>query len=224
MKQSKTLTTLTSGIATTFGIASIFVSPSELLNASARLLLSADKNNFLIKFKNEFDKIKVKIGFDEKRVNDENPKSIFSSILKELDNNPDENKKLELMKSLYLKSILSNKNSADDLLIHEIIQRVKKMTSMDIVIVECIYTVFIKEEVEYRDISDRGDWQRIISEELGWSPAMNYFVAESDFNLTKLGILTDGRGTDKTIISGHTNFRLSDLGYKMCTYVYSSNE
>lgn len=208
------------GVAITFGITSKIINPSELLTTTGRILTSANENDFLNQFKKEFELIKESVGIEAKRVDDDYPKSIFSSILKELDKNPDERSKLKLMKKLYLKSVTSSKISSDDLLTHQLTQKVKGMSSMDIVLLECIYRTFIKDEFEYRDIIDRGDWQRIITEELGWSPAMNYLVNESDYNLTKIGILTDGAGNDKNIITGHTNFRLTDLGLKLCEYAY----
>lgn len=219
-KYEKSLGSAQNVVAGFFGIAAKITSPSDLILTTARLVNSGFQGRFINQLDQEFKELQKTTGVRPGSEKDLRVQGIYSSILKELDNNPDETERLELMKKLFFVSLKPDSSEREVLIAHQLNQKAKRLNSMDITMLSAIYQMLCEDKPEHKGIQDKGDWLRLISKRLGGSQSMEQLLVESDRSLVTLGLIHEGRGTEKTNILNMGYFRLTELGLRLCVYAF----
>jgi hypothetical protein len=139
------------------------------------------------------------------------------------DNEPDD--KITAAKKLFFKSIEPGTTEAERMVIFELMQKCKKLTTNDLAVLKAAYQITQRQHdpdiLAGIDINQRfrRNWFLIIGRHLGHK--LEYLVESSEENLVNEKLITPLEERSPSTYHPAGDFRLTDLGIALCKYLAS---
>ncbi|MEK7558606.1 MAG: hypothetical protein AAB507_02150 [Patescibacteria group bacterium] len=206
------------------------LTPEIVTNPEATLIKvgTAITSSKLKQFYNEWKEKKSK---GEIKENIETEKDSFYDLLKFINENPDE-KRLNAVKKLFFKAIAPNTDESEKLMVFELIQITKKLTTNDLSVLKAAYEIdeIISLKKSFDSIDGtilstnqfRSRWFSAVAFKIGHK--ISSLVESSENHLSELKLIFSPRPTGESQEQYFTNsghFRLTDLGFSLCKYLKS---
>ena len=205
----------------------ILVSDSKAWKLSAGHLIQASIKWKLFsqlgkEIKDYVEKGKIKEYF----LDTEQHKQSLSDLLKFIDEESPEEDRFTAMKSLFIKSVCIDSSEEEQILSYQFMKLCKELESGHLLILKAAYNIkngnynnkLSSTEVELKNDS-ANKWFINISLQIGHG--IKSLVEVHEDKLMHLKLIGQRRHTDKSGVANIENYRLTDLGCKICEYIFS---
>jgi len=134
---------------------------------------------------------------------------------------PDE-ERFKAMKSIFFTSVSRDISEKDEELAYELMQICKKLTSGEILVLKAVYDIINNRFAPNMSSFDletesASTWLDIIASQIGHN--MSSLVEIYEQKLIDLKLISDRVYSDRSGIGKTPNFRLTQLGYKLCEFI-----
>ena len=196
------------------------MSAGHLVQASIKWKLFSQLGK---EIKDYIAKGKIKEDFLDK---DQNKQSL-SDLLKFIDETSPSEDRFNAVKTLFIKSVLNNSSEEEKILSHQLMQICKNLESSDLLILKAAYDIkygkmynkLASAKIDPNDNTAYG-WLKNIANQIGHGIISLIEVQEE--KLITLKLISPRIHSDKSGISNLKNYRLTDLGCKICDFIYSA--
>jgi len=194
------------------------LSAGHLIQASIKWKLFSQLGR---EIKTYIEKGKIKEDFLEK---DQNKQSL-SDLLKFIDDTSPSEDRFIAMKKLFLKSVSEESSEEEKILSHQFMQICKQLESTDLLIMRAAFEInkgVLRNKLKLENV-DRGnlrsarEWLINISKQV-WHGISSLIEVNED-KLITLKLISPRTLSDRSGILNSSNYRLTDLGCKLCEYL-----
>ncbi len=208
-------------------ITGILISDTNHYKLSAgRLVQASIKCNLFRQLGNDIrdyiDKGEIKEDFLNKPQN----QHTLSDLLNFIDETTPDEKRFNAMKELFLKSVSTNSSESEQALLYQFMKLCKDLESGDLLVLKAAYD--IKNGNQSKNISQIGlkdssaeTWLKNISIQIGHN--IKALVEFHEEKLENLKLISSRNHADKSGIKVTDYYRLTELGYRICEYIYKKN-
>lgn len=159
------------------------------------------------------------------------PKNLESlhDILNFIDETPPDGNRFDAMKRLFLKSTETNISTSDQVLTHHFMKICRQLESGHLLVLKSAYDisnrrVSPKASPDPNNIDlhthHRANWLAIIANQIGHG--LSSLVEIYENKLIELKLITSITMPDQSGIGKTDHFRLTDVGYKFCEFLYKN--
>lgn len=176
--------------------------------------------------KEYIEKGKIKKDFLDKP---QNHQSLYD-LLRFIDESTPDKDRFNAIKTLFFRIVVSDVSEAEQILSYQFMQLCKDLESGDLLILKAAYDVSkgtISDKITSgigafnKDSTDAEYWLKAIANQIGHS--LKSLVEVHEEKLESLKLISTRRHTDRSGIEKTPYFRLTDFGYKLCEFIYSTN-
>lgn len=166
------------------------------------------------------DKGKIKEDFLEKELSQQ---SLYD-LLKFIDESTPGEDRFSAMKTLFIKSVAHDYSEAEQIISYQFMKLCKDLESEDLLILKAAYDIkngrFAKQASISIDSNDMSvhSWLRNISNQIGHGIISLIEVHED--KLVDLKLISPRTHADRSGVKDMSNYRLTDLGCRICQYIY----
>lgn len=170
------------------------------------------------------DKGKIKEDFLDKEQN----KQSLSDLLKFIDETAPDEDRFNAMKTLFIRSVASYSSDEEQILSYHFMKLCKELESGDLLILKAAYDIkngnlsnkLSSTKVDPNNIT-ASYWLQNISKQIGHEIVSLVEVHED--KLINLKLIGPRTASDRSGVTLLKNYRLTDLGCKICEYIYDRN-
>ena len=145
--------------------------------------------------------------------------------MKFIDESAPEEDRFNAMKTLFLKSVFKDSSEEKQLLSYQFMKLCKGLESSDLLIIKAAYDIgkgrlaadLKSTEIDPNVASAEG-WLKIISKQIGHG--IMSLVEVNEDKLVNLKLISPRIHSDRSGIRSTKNYRLTDLGLRVCEYIY----
>lgn len=207
-------------------ITGILVSDTKDWKLSAGRLVQASIKSKLFfqlgkEIKEYIDKGKIKEDYLDKGQNYQ----ALSDLLQFIDETAPGEDRFNAMKTLFFKTVLYESTDEEQILSYQFMNICKDLYSGDLLVLKAAYDIVngnlsprLGSTVDLKNKS-ASYWFGTISKQIGHTIASLVEVHED--KLSNLKLIADRTMSDRSGIGSSEYFRLTDLGYKICEYIYN---
>ena len=196
------------------------VSESETRKLSAgRLIQAAIKHKFLTQLGKELKEYIEKGQIKEDYLVTHKNQLSLHELLKFIDDEIPDEERFKAMKSILFVSI----SSEEETLAYELMKICKKISSGGLLVLKACWDIvnrkinFDSQNRDFSKVTGRLEWLNLISKQIGHS--IHSLVEVYENELIELKLIGDVRHIDKSGFEKQKNFRLTELGLKLCEYI-----
>ena len=205
----------------------ILVSDSKDWKLSAGHLVQASiKSKLFTQLGKEIEGYINKGKLKEDYLNKPQNQQSLSDLLKFIDEESPDEDRFHAMKSLFMKSILIDSTDEEQFLSYHFMKLCKQLDSGDLLVIKAAFDIKngkIAPKLSGVTIAlnNKGAhaWLNIISKQIGHGIVSLVEVHED--KLVNLKLISPRTAADNSGISDTGYYRLTDLGYKMCQFIYT---
>ena len=190
---------------------------SEYKLSAGRIVQSAIKARLLTQLGRELEHYQKKGRIKEDYFATNNAQSSLLELLKFIDSDIPDEEVFKAMKSIFFGVVSTDADEAQEHVGYQLLQVCKKLNSMDILVIRACYQVYLKNDERLSSIKSHGDWSKEVSQRIGFG--LPELIGISDDKLVEMGILASRQHGDKSGIRAGREFRLTNLGMKLCEYI-----
>lgn len=210
-------------------ITGILVSDTKDLKLSAGRLVQASIQWKVFsqlgkEIKDYIDKGKIKEDFLDKELSQQS----LCDLLKFIDETTPDEDRFNAMKTLFIKSVAHDLSEAEQILSYQFMKLCKDLESGDLLILKAAYDIKngkLSQKLSSTTIglNDKAAqaWLLNISKQIGHEIISLVEVHED--KLVNLKLISPRTHSDKSGFAQTKYYRLTDLGYKVCEYIYNKN-
>jgi len=173
---------------------------------------------------NYIEKGKIKDNF----LNTDQNKQSLSDILKYIDENSPNEDCFEATKSLFFRSVSCESTQDEQIISYQFMQICKQLQSSELLILKAAYDINcgrLSDKLKSIKIdpndANAQNWLMMISKQVGHE--ISSLIEVNEDKLVKLKLIGPRIHSDLSGIRTTKKYRLTDLGYKLCEYIYESN-
>ncbi|MFZ5982478.1 MAG: hypothetical protein ACOYS2_02835 [Patescibacteria group bacterium] len=190
---------------------------------ASRLMQGVLKGNFFTQFGRELKNLREEGKIKEDYFATNNQRASLLELLKFIDDEIPDEEVFKAMKSIFFKSIAKDATEEDELLGYQLLRICKQLGSGEVMTLKVSYEIFNQKDGRSLPTSSQTSatsWLGDISEALNLpQQAIELF----EDKLIDLKLITDRLHSDRSGIRPQ-NFRLTDLGIKLCEFIISFDE
>ncbi|MEA3369538.1 MAG: hypothetical protein U9Q24_04225 [Candidatus Ratteibacteria bacterium] len=203
---------------------------SEKILSTGRVVQAAinwDALSQLGKEMNDYiEKGKIKKDFLSKSYNQQS----LLNLLQFIDENSPDEERLKAMKTLFFKSVFVDVNETDQILAYHFMRICRELSSGDLLILKAAFEIYngkISKKVcpdpstFDKNLTSADNWLISIANQTGHG--LKSLVENHEDKLINLKLISPRKHSDKSGIAKAKYFRLTDLGYKICEFIYKEN-
>lgn len=161
-------------------------------------------------------------------LNDDQHKQSLSDLLKFIDDTAPSEDRFKAMKALFIKSALSDSSQEEQSLAYQFMKICSSLESNDLLILKAAHDIKdgrLSQKLAgtnpNKDDMIAESWFRMISRQIGHE--IKSLIEVNEDNLVNLKLIAPRTGSDRSGIRTTKNYRLTDLGCKLCEYIYDSD-
>lgn len=194
-------------------------SAGRLVQASLQWKLYTQLGN---EIKEYIDKGKIKENFLDKQQNEQ---SLYS-LLKFIDEATPDEERFEAVKSLFIKTLIEDSSEEEKVIAYQFMKLSQELNSDSLLILKAAFDISngrlnpSKSFSVENDTKSTHSWLTSISMQLGHG--IISLVELHEEQLIQLKLISPRRYGDNSGIDNTGHFRLTDLGYKLCQYIYNT--
>jgi len=186
------------------------------------------KGKFLTILNNEWKRYKEKGKIKEDYQYTEQHQSCLQELLDFLDNDLPNEITFSFLKNLFLVAASEKASDRDSILPHQFIRICRKLSSGEILLLSAIYNIakkgydHFKQLIEFPQSPSAHNWLILMAKE----SSLKYpeLVELHETELINKGLLTKRRLSDGSAVSITPYFRLTQLGYDICSFIENYEE
>jgi hypothetical protein len=190
---------------------------SDYKLSAGKIVQAAIKARLLTQLGREIEHYQKKGRIKEDYFATNNAQSSLLELLKFIDSDIPDEEVIKAMKSIFFSVVATDANEAQEYVGYQLLQVCKRLNSMDILVIRACYQIYLKNDERLGAIKNHGDWSNTISQNIGYG--LPELVGLSDDKLVEMGILTSRQHGDKSGIRAGREFRLTNLGLKLCEHI-----
>ena len=158
--------------------------------------------------------------------NDQNKQS-FSDLLKFIDEVSPSEDRFNAMKKLFLKSVSNDSTHEEQILSYQFMKICNQLESSHLLVLKAAFDITCNRfynrmssgKIAPNDTSAEG-WLKNISDQIGHG--ISSLVEVQEDKLINLKLIGPRTHVDKSGVHSLKNYRLTDLGYKICDFIYEN--
>lgn len=175
-------------------------------------------NSFLEELRNLKRQGEIKSEFNEGEVDDQ-----LFDLLNILDSEDVDSKKRLAAQKIFFKTVHPNVTNDEQILSHQLLRILSKLTSLDLMILQACYEITngqIKPSVKINKERPTSyiDWAQVFVTQAGLH--LRSFEESADQKLVDMRLLSHRTYSDLSGVNLDDNYRLTDLGYKLCEWIF----
>lgn len=198
------------------GITGLAASERKELTLSAGWLLQAlVSGKFLSQFVKEWEEFCRKGRIKDDYASTSQSRACLSELLRYLDSGVPDEKCLDLMKRIFLVAAAEEVTDRESHLPQQFMQICRTLSAGEILVLSSVHRIAEKKDYEKTNIAD--EWLRVVSEASGLK--YRQLVAVHEESLMRKRLLMPRHFPDESGVGLGKHFRLTDLGYELCTFL-----
>lgn len=155
----------------------------------------------------------------------EQSKQSLSELLKFIDKSAPDEDRFKAMKSLFIKSVAQDSSEKEQILSYQFMKICKDLASGDLLILKAAYDINngnlsqkLTEDEKVVSDPNAQNWLRNISKQIGHE--IKSLVEFHEERLVNLKLISPRTHADRSGLEQTDHYRLTELGYKICDYIY----
>ena len=185
--------------------------------SAGKLVQAAIKGKLLSQFGQELKQYREEGKIKEDYFATNKNQASLLELLEFIDSNIPDEEVFKAMKAIFFTSIAKGADEAKEHMGYQLLQVCKKLTSLDVLIIKMCYDISKAEHHQYQEINNFGDWERIVSEKIGFG--LPELIGAQDDKLVGMGLLSGREYSDKSGVRKGSEFRLTRLSIKLCEFI-----
>jgi len=190
----------------------------HLFMIPGRLIQAARNRDFLRQLAREVEDLRQKGKIRPEFEKSESTKACLQELLAALEEPPVDETKFKILKAVFLAAASQQGDAASDVTPQLLMNVARQLNSGEILVLASVYRVVTSErDVVHTVGNDASKWVHEIASRSGFG--LNALVEMYEDQLARKNLLTPRTFPDRSGIKHDSNFRLTDLGVKLCEYI-----
>ena len=183
--------------------------------SAGKIVQATIKGNLLTQLGRELKKYQEAGKIKEDYLESDANRASLKELLKFIDDEAPDELRFKAVKSIFLSSVEKNVTGPDELLMYDMLQLCKKLSSGEILMLKVIWGMGKKSGLSIANTSNNTkEWRKAVAKELGHN--IEAIVEVHEQKLMETRMITSWQYEDKSAFEGTPSFRLTTLGLKFC--------